>query len=186
MRTRPLAEWSASLTPEEEMMGETFDSLDAYFRQVNNDPGSHAPDTAHDEIFMMHADDWTALEEAWPVRPAGWREECAYILEYGPPDHCLPLLERALFDQEGDVAVQAALSYASQILEHSRVSTVGPEVRARLRVLSAARDPRHMEELLELLHILDDLEDGSPDPRAQSREQGAERRALFPESAVKR
>jgi hypothetical protein len=135
-------------------MGDAFKSLDSYFWRVDAEPDQHAPDTAHDDIWMMHSDDWEALASAWALRPAGWREECAYVLEYGPPDECLPLLIQALFDKESPVALQAALSYSAQILDHSRHKEVSPRIRGRLSGLLDAHGSKNMEEVVQLLREL--------------------------------
>ena len=106
-------------------MGEAFDGIDAYCWASRDNHGT-SPDEAHDCIYMMHADDWEAIGEAWALRPPECRKACAYLLGYGPLDECLPLLEHALFDQEQDVATEAAVGYASQMLQHGCTNTGEP------------------------------------------------------------
>jgi len=135
-------------------MAEAFAALDAYFWAVDADPQAHAPDSAHDNIFMMHDDDWTSLDQAWEHRPAGWREECAYVLGYGRPDHCLPRLCRALFDDAFSVSIEAACSFSAQVLTHRLHSSVAPEVEERLAHLLKAAGDRHVEEVRQLIEEL--------------------------------
>ncbi len=86
-------------------MAEAFKALDAHFWAVARHAQGESPDEALDWVFMMHTDDWQLLHEAWPTRPPAWREECAYILGEAPFANARGLLELAIFDPDGSVAV---------------------------------------------------------------------------------
>jgi hypothetical protein len=134
-------------------MGEAFDGIDEYCSQFAEDPG-YSPDEAHDYIFMMHADDWGALDRAWPERPPAWRVGCGYVLSYGPPGECLPRLIRGMNDTDAAVAKEAALGYAIQILEHEQLANVTEAIQERLAAIVAASVERDVDEVERLLQIL--------------------------------
>jgi hypothetical protein len=136
-------------------MAEAFDALDAYFWEVHEDESAHAPDSAFDWIFMMEGDDWLQLSQAFPMRPVGWRAECAYVLGHGPRAECLAMLEKVIFDDEFPVASEAAVAYAAQVLEGEAPPAVPHHVRVHLAQLLEHAEARYMENVLELLQALD-------------------------------
>jgi hypothetical protein len=132
-------------------MSEDFARLDAYFHSK-----SDAPDEAFDLIFTLDAHDWAALARAWPERPSYWRRECAYVLHHGPPAECIPFLQRAIFDHEGDVALEAAISLSVQLLETGDTS-VPENVCAKLTELAARPAAQDYGELQQLVEAIDTL-----------------------------
>jgi hypothetical protein len=132
-------------------MADAFKALDEYFWQVEAKPDAHAPDSAHDWIFMMRVDDWAALEDAWNARPPGWRAECAYILGYGPIGPCLAHLAKAIFDADDTVAREAADSYAAQVLEAEEPVSVPGSIRRRLQEVLHRSVGEHMDQVQRLL-----------------------------------
>jgi hypothetical protein len=130
-------------------MSEDFAQLDAYFHS-----NSDAPDEAFDLIFTLDADDWAALARAWPERPSYWRQECAYVLHHGPPAECIPLLQRAIFDREEDVALEAAISLSVQLLEAGDTS-VPENVCAKLTELAARPAAQDCGELQQFVKVID-------------------------------
>ena len=130
-------------------MSETFAQIDAHFHA-----GSESPDEALDLIFMLDRDDWSTLARVWTARPAAWRRDCAYVLHYGPAERCIPFLQRAIFDLEEDVANEAAVSLAIQMLGTGDTSL--PEnVRAKLIELAMRPAAKDNEELRRLLKAID-------------------------------
>ena len=129
-------------------MSEDFAQIDAHFHA-----GSESPDEALDLIFMLDGDDWSTLARVWTERPASWRRDCAYVLHYGPPERCIPFLQRAIFDLEEDVAIEAAVSLAIQMPETAATSL--PEnVRAKLIEIAmrpAAKDHGELRQLVEAM-----------------------------------
>ncbi len=94
---------------------DAFDYLNEYFYLSVVES---SPDGAIDYIFMMHEKDWELLEKAWKERPPEWRENCAYILGCGSIRDCMSmLLDKALFDENLDVAEQAVASIAGLLIE---------------------------------------------------------------------
>jgi hypothetical protein len=130
-------------------MPDDFTLLDAEFHSP-----MQSPDEALDLIFMLDPSEWTALEQAWTERPRQWRENCAYVLHYGPPEKCIPLLRRAIFDSEGEVALEAALSLAVQFQE-TGTTTLGDDEQRRLIGLAQRPDAKDLEELHQLLATMD-------------------------------
>jgi HEAT repeat protein len=131
-----------------------FEYLNEYFFLSAEES---SPDEAFDWIFMMHEEDWHLLTEAWQNRPPEWRESCAYILGEGLVEESLPLLRQALFDENFDVATQAACAIASQRLnldeEAPAIPTLDDEIISQLRKLVTLADGKYMEEVIELLQI---------------------------------
>ncbi|MGY8681093.1 hypothetical protein Q2941_25295 [Bradyrhizobium sp. UFLA05-153] len=132
-------------------MSEDFSRLDEFFHAKVD-----APDEAFDLIFMLDADDWVALDLAWSERPAHWRRDCAYVLHYGPPAGCIPLLQRAIFDLEEDVAIEAAISLSIQLRETGHTS-VSENVGAKFIELAGRPDAKDHEELQQLVRTIDSL-----------------------------
>lgn len=103
---------------------------------------------------MMRDEDWQLLEQAWASRPPAWRESCADILGEGPVPESLPLLRKALFDDNLGVATQAACVFAGQPLDHGSQVELDDEIIIRLRELVASSESKHMEEVVEVLQSL--------------------------------
>jgi hypothetical protein len=127
-------------------------------------PFESSPDEAMDYIFMMHKKDWELLEKAWKERPPEWRENCAYILGFGFMADCMPmLLDKALFDENFDVAEHAVASIAWQLIdfddEYDPPVCFNDEIVARMRhILGMMDDKIYAEEnkVLENLHRMSD------------------------------
>lgn len=131
-----------------------FEYLNEYFFLPAE---GNSPDGAFDWIWMMHDEDWYLLTEAWPNRPPEWRESCAYILGEGSVENSLPLLRQALFDENIDVALQAAVSIASQRLdrdeEDPEIPDLEDEIVSRLRDIVVIFGGKHMEEVIAFLEM---------------------------------
>ena len=67
-----------------------------------------APDEAFDWVFMLKERDWPLLEAVWRERPTEWREAYSYILCNGPVQESQRILRLALFDNDPNVAAEAA------------------------------------------------------------------------------
>ncbi|WP_310425084.1 hypothetical protein [Chamaesiphon sp. VAR_48_metabat_135_sub] len=129
-----------------------FEYLNEYFFLSAEES---SPDGAFDWIFMMHDEDWHLLTEAWQNRPSNWRESYAYILGEGPVKKSFPLLRQALFDENFDVATQAACGFASQRLDRDEdapeIPTLDNEIVSRLRELVVLSGGKYLEEVIVLL-----------------------------------
>jgi HEAT repeat protein len=110
-----------------------------------------ALDEAFDWIFMSQAADWELLKAAWSSRSPAWREACAYVLGSGPVPESLELLRYAVFDEDDDVAAEAACSYAGQWLQHGAAVPLHGPLLERLREILEAEGHQHLEEVCELL-----------------------------------
>jgi hypothetical protein len=113
-----------------------------------------SPDEAFDWIYMMTKQDWILLEAAWDHRPENWQESCAYILGFGPVPESLFLLEKALFSDSLDVALEAACSISQQRLENGEDVFIDERIIKRLRCLVSATEGKHLEEVVQLLQQL--------------------------------
>ncbi len=60
----------------------------------------------------------------------------------------------AVFDDELDVALEAAIGYAVQVLEQDRLASVTPPLRERLAHLVAEARGQHVDEVVDLLRRL--------------------------------
>ena len=129
-------------------MERSFAKLDRCFSEPIEES---SPDEAFDVVFMMTPEDWEELSAAWSERPASWREYCAYVLGQGPPKECARLLQAAIFDEETEVAAEAACSLASLRLTYPERVTLGEEELNRLREVVRLTGAKHMEIVLEVL-----------------------------------
>ncbi len=129
---------------------EAFSGIDTFCTAYAGDPGT-SPDEAFDLIFMMKEADWSALAAAWNDRAARWREGCVYILGHGPAHLCVPILERALFDEDRAVAAEAAIGYAELVLESGQPTRLSLAVRQQLSELLRLSSGPHLEPLRTLL-----------------------------------
>ncbi len=59
-----------------------------------------------------------------------------------------------MFDDELDVALEAAIGYAVQVLEQDRLASVTPPLRERLAHLVAEARGQHVDEVVDLLRRL--------------------------------
>jgi hypothetical protein len=125
-----------------------FSALDAYFHS-----GVDAPDEAFDLIFCLDAGDWVALRTVWSERPVGWRRECAYVVGHGPARECLPLLERMMFDEDADVALEAAASLAAQRLDTAE-SAMADDVQRRFTALATRPEAKAIPEVQRFLRLI--------------------------------
>ena len=142
---------------------QAFHALDQYFFLSVEES---SPDAAFDWIYMMHDEDWHLLTEAWKVRPPEWRESCAYILGEGPTLEGFPLLRQALFDENLNVAVQAACAITSQrnylnelvdmdeFVNPDEFVDLDEEIVSRLENIVILSESEYMEDVIELIHLL--------------------------------
>lgn len=128
-----------------------FEWLDEFFAEEG---AEEAPDEAFDWICMTTPADWVLLEQVWADRSPAWREACAYILGQGPMPESLPLLRRALFDVDLEVAREAARSLAQQRLSLGAELALDDPVVSRLRELVEGSRDQHLEEVVAVLQDL--------------------------------
>ncbi len=96
-------------------MSEAFDWLEANL----DDPATiDAPDEAIDYIFMVDDEEWPSLLRLWDERSVHWREGLAYLVSFRSADIALPILRKAIFDANEDVAIQGLLSLSDLIVEN--------------------------------------------------------------------